>query len=351
MAGAGRVMEVAHHPRTGVGLPEVVEGLRALGGGAERRNAAERDFRKANLVGADLAKLNLSRVDFSGADLSCADLSGSNLSGARLHGATLFESRLDGCELLGADLSEADLSRCSAEGAGFGGVNLRRARLSESKLRNATFTQARLEEADLRRADLRGARICNAELRGADLSRSDLRATDLSGSHVDGASFDESDLGEARVGRLVDFERARWIGVDIRETDFRAAMRLRRMILDQNYLEEFRNASRASSLVYHVWWLTSDCGRSFGRWALWTVGMLLLFAGLYGVVDVDYGPHPTALSPLYYSVVTLTTLGYGDVLPASTAAQVVAMIEVLIGYLALGGLMSIFANKMARRAD
>jgi voltage-gated potassium channel Kch len=54
---------------------------------------------------------------------------------------------------------------------------------------------------------------------------------------------------------------------------------------------------------------------------------------------------------VYYSIVTLTTLGYGDVVPASPAAQVLAMIEVILGYVMLGGLLSIFASKMARRAD
>jgi voltage-gated potassium channel Kch len=54
---------------------------------------------------------------------------------------------------------------------------------------------------------------------------------------------------------------------------------------------------------------------------------------------------------LYYSVVTLTTLGYGDVVPASPTAQVLAMCEVVLGYVMLGGLLSIFSNKMSRRAD
>ena len=66
---------------------------------------------------------------------------------------------------------------------------------------------------------------------------------------------------------------------------------------------------------------------------------------------VDYGEHRTGISSFYYSVVTLTTLGYGDAVPASVAAQVLAMIEVVLGYVMLGGLLSIFANKMARRAE
>jgi voltage-gated potassium channel Kch len=68
-------------------------------------------------------------------------------------------------------------------------------------------------------------------------------------------------------------------------------------------------------------------------------------------VDVDFGPYETVMSPLYYSVVTLTTLGYGDVLPNSLAAQVAAMVEVLLGYIMLGGLLAIFATRMARRSE
>ena len=103
--------------------------------------------------------------------------------------------------------------------------------------------------------------------------------------------------------------------------------------------------------MYRLWAASSDCGRSFLRWGLWTIVLAGLFAGLYTQVRIDYGEHETALSPIYFSVVTLTTLGYGDVLPASAAAQVVAMIEVGIGYVMLGGLLSIFSNKMARRAE
>ena len=75
---------------------------------------------------------------------------------------------------------------------------------------------------------------------------------------------------------------------------------------------------------------------------------------------LDSGPVPVKLQELlfwnllssfYFSVVTLTTLGYGDVLPASLGAQVVVLFEVIMGYIMLGGLLSIFATKMGRRAE
>jgi voltage-gated potassium channel Kch len=87
------------------------------------------------------------------------------------------------------------------------------------------------------------------------------------------------------------------------------------------------------------------------RWTLFIFFVTLIFAFAYSKVGIDYGDYETAISPLYYSVVTLTTLGYGDVVPTSPAAQVLAALQALLGYVGLGGLLSILANKMARRAD
>ena len=308
--------------------------------------ASETDLRGANLANADL-----SRADLSGADLTEAELGGANLSGAKLANATLFRAGLEGCELLGADLSGADLGSCRADRAGFGGADLGSASLCDASLRGATFSGATLEDAELRCANLREARLRDAGLVGADLHRADLRDADLEGSRIERANFAETDLRGARLARLDRYERAEWIGADIRDVDFRGALEIRRFILDENYIHEFRTKSRASAVVYWVWWATSDCGRSFLRWALWVWLLVVLFGGAYQLVDVDYGDHRTFLSPVYFSLVTLTTLGYGDVLPASVPAQLVAMLEVTVGYIALGGLLSIFANKMARRAE
>ncbi len=203
----------------------------------------------------------------------------------------------------------------------------------------------------MRAANLRGARLLEADLTHCDFSRADLRRAELDHSDVGSASFAEAELRNARVRGLSGFARARWIGADIQDVNFCGAYLLRRTILDQNYLHEFRGHSRFHAALHWVWWITSDCGRSFLRWGLWTVFLMSVFGALYQWVALDYGDHPTFLSPFYYSVVTLTTLGYGDVVPASPAAQIMAMIEVTLGYVMLGGLLSIFATKMTRRAE
>jgi len=317
---------------------------------------SEVSFRGALLTGLDLSGLDLSKRNFSGADLteanlSNADLSDANLSGANLERAVMFGAMLSGAELVGADLARADLSRCEASRAGFGAAILEKTSFFEANLSGSTFSQANLRGSDLRCADLRRARLHASSLNDVDASQADLREAELDGSDVSGATFNGADLRGARLPRLQNFERANWLAVDIRETDFRGAYSLRRLIIDENYLEEFRSRGPHFEILYRVWRMTSDCGRSFWRWAAWMGLIACLFAVAFSFVAVDYGDYETLLSPLYYSVITLTTLGYGDVLPKSSAAQALAMFEVCVGYVVLGGLISILANKMARRGE
>lgn len=324
--------------------------LRDRRDGGEARPSVGRslDLSCRTLIGADLRGLDLSGADLRGADLSRADLRGASLVGARLDGAVLHETRLEHAELLGASLVGADLTEVRAERAGFGGADLSRCRALSAHLDGATLTGARIEEADLRAASLRGARLRELTLRGVVLHRADLRDADLGNCRVAGASFRDADLREAHLRGIHDYADADWIGVDIRHTDFCGAWLLRRHILDENYLYEFRTRSRGHAITWAIWWATSDCGRSVTRWTAWTLLLSLVYAGLYRLVDLQGVQHP--LDTLYFSVVTFTTLGYGDLLPVSPAAKLLTMSEVLFGYVALGGVLSILANKMARRA-
>ncbi len=289
--------------------------------------------------------------DLTGIDLAGADLTGANLTGCILRDANLDGADLSGVSLIGADLAGANLSNVTGHRAIFGQADLSDAVLFGADLTEATFSRSSLRGADLRGTTLTGCRFREADLSRSDLSKANLQEADLTLAKLDHASFHDADLRHARLRAASGFATTNWIGVDIVDVDFAGAYLLRREIMDQNYLFEFRHRSRINELVYWIWWITSDCGRSIGRWALWTVGMAVIFAFAYSFVDVDFGQYQTGMSPFYYSVVTLTTLGYGDVVPASQGAQFVAMVEVIIGYVMLGGLLSIFATKMGRRAE
>jgi len=268
-----------------------------------------------------------------------------------LRGAVLFEARLAGAELAGARLAGANLAGADLARAGLGRADLSGASLVSASLAGASLVGATLAGADLRMADLRGARARDADWTGADARQADLREAELEGGRVERASFEGADLREATLRGLRGFRRARWAGADIRGIDFTGAYLCRSLILDQNYLAEFRAQGPLAEVVYRVWWATSDCGRSILRWSAWTAALVGLYAWLFARVGVDYGEHPTWLSPVYFSVVTMTSLGFGDVVPHSVGGQIVTMLEVVTGYVMLGGLLSIFNNKMASRAD
>jgi len=309
------------------------------------------DLRGLSLVGLDLSGMDLSGVDLSGADLSGTNLSRTRLFKATLTGATLIKANLQSAELTGADMTGAVIEEANVSQAGLGMACLIGANLFQANMEGCSLSMANLENADLRSVILKNARMREVKLVGADLTSADLRGVDMSLSNVAKATFNNADMREARVRLLKGFTSAKWIGVDIRDIHFSGAYHLRRFIVDQNYIKEFRTRGRMATVLYYIWWITSDCGRSMFRWCIWIVVTALFYAWLYTLVGIDYGDHPTMISPLYYSVVTLTTLGYGDVTPVSVAGQILAMLEVTTGYMLLGGLLSIFSNILARRAD
>jgi hypothetical protein len=208
-----------------------------------------------------------------------------------------------------------------------------------------------LHHADLRASDLTRARLSVADLTHVIFTRAKLVESDLKQSNVLGTNFELADMQGCRLLGIKNFKKAKWVGADIRRLDLRGAYLVRRHIADENYLYEFKMTSRFHRALYYAWWITSDCGKSLLRWFVWLFCLTLGFAGVYTQVSIDYGEHVTAYSPIYFSFVTLTTLGYGDAVPMSFTAQVFVTLQAITGYMGLGGLLSILGNKMARRAE
>lgn len=310
-------------------------------------------FRGVSLRGVDLSGLPLSGADFSEADLSGANLSKSNLFKANFNNACLVGAVLDDAEMTGANLEGSNLEGAQAQRAGLGMAILKGARMFNANLSDASLTKADLTGADVRHATLDRVRLREAILCGADCTVASFRAADLSRSDVTDAVLNNADLRDSNLCDIAGYRKAQWFGVDIRDINFSGAYLLRRYVVDENYLKEFRDASRLNLVVYRIWSTTSNCGRSLARWFVWIMAIVVLFSIFYASLWEGMADHPefTIVAPFYYSVVTITTLGYGDLVPLSSAIRIVAMCEVFVGYVMLGGLLSIFNNKMARRGD
>jgi uncharacterized protein YjbI with pentapeptide repeats len=73
-------------------------------------------------------------------------------------------------------------------------------------------------------------------------------------------------------------------------------------------------------------------------YAIIYLALIPVFALVYSFVDLDLGDHNKEgpITYLYFSVVSITTLGYGDILPCSSAAQITAASEALLGLILIG---------------
>ena len=232
------------------------------------------------------------------------------------------------------DLTEAALQRANLREVNFQGVlledaNLQRANLREANLQEANLRKANLKRANLTEANLKRAYLFNANLQGALLARADFR---------------NSDVVVVKYKKL-------GLCLGIRLEGCYGSPRFIRDTKDNEYIEEFRNNHK---YLWAIWSVTSDCGRSAFRWILWSLFFALSFAGIFRLIGKE-GNFKTDLpfdwvTAVYYSIVTFTTLGFGDVTPISPIAMFCVTIEVILGYVMLGGLISIMATKLARRA-
>jgi hypothetical protein len=83
-------------------------------------------------------------------------------------------------------------------------------------------------------------------------------------------------------------------------------------------------------------------------------GMFFSFVyGLIGAIDADvlFGSAgaPDRLNELYFSFVTLCTVGYGDLVPVGGVARAVAVVEMLIGQIYLVTVVSLIVSSLPAR--
>jgi len=295
-----------------------------------------------------------------------------------------------------------DLSSAHLEHAWLLLVHLEHAILKSARLWHSRLTHAYMQDADLSWADLR-----HAYLTGTDFTSASLWGTDLRYACLNGAVLFNTDLSDVHLDNTL-FSGVEWLDERRRDPDaklFRGfevrGLRESDPLFDQwvrqaNFIwrcrETWRNPWRAlgrrlwpdaeeedtigniaaarlepntlrgkRAARIHAWppplWLlwkvTCDCGRSFLRWAVWCLGFAVLFGFIFwlgGVVEVpgpsETGRQPNALTYFYFSIVTFTTLGFGDVTPTGNAGEIWVMLEVILGYVGLGGLISIFTTKL-----
>lgn len=113
----------------------------------------------------------------------------------------------------------------------------------------------------------------------------------------------------------------------------------------------FYEKKALSYFEYLFFELTSKYGTSIFRWACTTFVFTLIFAFGYWVVD-QFEPVrmiPTGLGHifdyLYFSIVVTTTVGLGDIVPATEAGKVLVAIQGFCGFIMLGIFVGLLQRK------
>ncbi|MCE7975362.1 MAG: pentapeptide repeat-containing protein [Leptolyngbya sp. PLA1] len=310
-----------------------------LGASPDERAAWRDDFTSALEPGGGLWDERRGRANLAGLCLAHYDLSGLSLAGADL-------SRAD---LRGADLSGADLTGCDLFAASLEGASLNRARLS----------RANLHSTKLAEADLSGADLSDATLHQCDLTRVDFRTARLFGTRITEPTW-WVNLPTATLRGEVLFQSA------IPEHPIQGVLGLppllRRQIADVQHLRDMHRRSHgAARRLVWLWGVCCGFGQSLGRLGLTAVAILLLFVGAYMLSDfslarpgaaggdvVRYVARPDFGQALFFAITTFTAPGTSGQFPVGALGKVLLSAQGLVSFLLLGGLLSIFANKVSR---
>jgi hypothetical protein len=125
-------------------------------------------------------------------------------------------------------------------------------------------------------------------------------------------------------------------------------------ILSIDYTKWKAKTSNSSSmkLWYWFWGLSSNYGTSVIRWVCWCFFLICFFACFYYFTSLSTERGLTGFSRiverLYFSVVTFSTLGFGDVLPKTTFSMCLVIVEVMFGYIMQWVMMTILGKKIFR---
>jgi len=363
-------------------------------------------LQEADLVAAELGGAKMGGAKLEGANLSRAKMQGADICHAKLNGAILNHTHLAQTIAECADFSDADLTKADLRGASLQSAEFNNARLDGVNLEGATLIAASMRGASLRQAwirgvlhgwdmdlrdaglfdvNLEGSNIWNsdlrgASLRGANLTRTDLRYSDIRNADLSLAKMNEADLREikqtlytvstmfrdalrSRDGRI---QITRWDGADGIDRA-RMTPAARRYVKWISRVEDYRAHNPANAFMLR--WLLF-----YGKSYILFFIQIAILAFIFGFAYADYTcpqwlPEPIAgflsvidpkvgevyelsldgyasdgFVPYYYSIVTMTTLGFGDVVPLNLPGRLFVVVEVILGYIYLGVLISVFAS-------
>jgi len=272
-----------------------------------------------------------------------------------LRGVSLKKAQLKGVDLVhhhnknGYDFSYADFYR----------ANLNNAHLFNISLKNASLMKADLRDANLHRAKLQNANLLGVRWYGSKIEK--IRLGDKLLQEQLAKQAYKNEENEIATDYL---EQAEEIYRDLRKHSEQEGMfTLSGKLIQKELTMRRLQLPRFSTQRFFSKLIDIFCG--YGEAPLRIIGFSLaliiccaltyMFTGLnfegeIQYLELDYSFEKNSgifLSSLYYSVVTFTTLGYGDFTPVGIS-RAVAAFEAFTGSFTIALFVVVFVKKMTR---
>jgi len=359
--------------------------------GANLENASfiGADIRGANFKGAVLKNVNLTKaklesVNLSGIEIKTAKLKGTNI----IQNAIIDQIEYDSIKLSGSKLNSDKVLNSRIDKANFKRISFREIKFDKldiiennhnennaiTNLEGALLDNAILDSTNFTEANMEGCSLKNAKLANTKFYKTNLKECNLQKAEIKGVDFRLADFSESQVEGIDILNHKEWFKFwHYDESKYRGIKNItksygnsvfKEYARDQDFLETFRKKNCINSIVHYIWFISSNCGRSLTRFFICAFIVALIFGFAFHKFDEDFCVSDTTcigsdsdspkrkvtfITPIYYSIVTFTTLGFGDVTPRTPFGEKLIIAEVLIGYIMLGLLLSILTNKFARR--
>ena len=317
------------------------------------------DFTKSNLRGCSLSEAVFSGCTFYNSVVAGIETSDNSITtfangyylacsfemmyfiDANLANSVFTKSSFKDCEMHAANFTRCNLGWCRFEECKMTEINF-----SGSICNEISFNDSHPIRADFSDSNLHSAYFNNVNLRDSNLKRAMLSEVNFNQSTLTGVSFSLAPY-KKRLSNFYEWLRGKNSPAYYKGCQLNSAQcseHIKRQISDAGYAEEFACEHPLAAIL---WMIASDCGRSLKLWALWSILVVLLFSIAYSSMDsLLFHKELSLTEALYFSVVTFTTLGFGDITPKSELGMLLVIAQVVLGYIMLGKTLAIIAARI-----
>jgi uncharacterized protein YjbI with pentapeptide repeats len=370
----------------------------------ESANLEKASLEKVDLRSANLSRANLKHADLKSANLVRANLKNVNAKGANFRKAYLREANLKGAMLLKADfrlanMNEANLQKTHMRYAKFKNVRMEKAQFQEANLRHTDFEHAYAKDADFSNADLKDstlefAHLRDCNFRGAYMKRANLKRTFLGGANLRNANLTNATMKYAEFDSKSNLLNANLLQCKLDYSTLKNCRhKLDRVVIQErdgniveasdvylnlkNYfrgeglyeisgdyyfrekLMERKMNYSSKKLFNKLLWLKSlaysalcGYGEKPYRVILSSLVIIFMFGLIYWMFSgLESGTNNGInwYDNFYFSVVTFTTLGFGDIHPIdSIFIKFCTMLEAFTGAFMIALFVLTFGRRMLR---